>query len=310
MIGAVTDAGALRFEMATLVSYDDESLLAELRRVADLVPDTFLTRTAFDHCARVSSSTIIKRFGGWQNALNLAGLGGRYSGRPVSTKMREQRGRSATADDVIAELQRVAKVVGRSTVTRVDLAQHAEVVAERAVISRFGSWRAALEAAGLQLSNNARRWTDSDYFENILEVWTYHGRQPKYREMNQAHSRITNSGYAAKFGSWGRAVQAFVDRVNSDISVGVVETSASATTLPTAAKPRQEDQHAIAMGMRYQVLKRDRFRCVICGRSPATDLTCQLHVDHVLVFSRGGKTRLDKLRSLCADCNLGKGDRD
>ena len=122
MIGAVTDAGALRFEMATLVSYDDESLLAELRRVADLVPDTFLTRTAFDHCARVSSSTIIKRFGGWQNALNLAGLGGRYSGRPVSTKMREQRGRSATADDVIAELQRVAKVVGRSTVTRVDLA--------------------------------------------------------------------------------------------------------------------------------------------------------------------------------------------
>ena len=184
------------------------------------------------------------------------------------------------------------------------------MVAERAVISRFGSWRAALEAAGLQLSNNARRWTDSDYFENILEVWTYHGRQPKYREMNQAHSRIANSGYAAKFGSWGRAVQAFVDRVNSDISVGVVETSASATTLPTAAKPRQEDQHAIAMGMRYQVLKRDRFRCVICGRSPATDLTCQLHVDHVLVFSRGGKTRLDKLRSLCADCNLGKGDRD
>jgi len=123
-------------------------------------------------------------------------------------------------------------------------------------------------------------------------------------------SRIINSGYAAKFGSWGRAVQAFVDRVNSDISVGVVEASAAATTAPTAAKPRQEDQCTTAMGMRHQVLKRDRFRCVICGRSPATDLTCQLHVDHVLAFSRGGKTRLDNLPSLCADCNRGEGHRD
>jgi 5-methylcytosine-specific restriction endonuclease McrA len=58
------------------------------------------------------------------------------------------------------------------------------------------------------------------------------------------------------------------------------------------------------------VLRRDRFRCVTCGRSPATDLGCVLHVDHVVAFSREGKTREDNLRTLCDDCNLGKSDGD
>jgi 5-methylcytosine-specific restriction endonuclease McrA len=33
-------------------------------------------------------------------------------------------------------------------------------------------------------------------------------------------------------------------------------------------------------------------------------------VDHIVAFSRGGKTREDNLRTLCADCNKGKGADD
>ncbi len=303
---SVVDDG-LRFEMDRLVSYDNESLLAEIHRVTALLPDGPISRAAFDAESRVATSTLIRRFGGWRQALERAGFGDRYGGKRVSAKMRDQRGRSATADDMIAELQRIAAKVGRSVITRADLLEHAELMSERALLNRFVTWKSALERAGLELSNMGRRWTADDYFENLLEVWTHYGRAPTYAQMNQPPSKITNGGYASKFGSWGMAKQAFVDRVNIDIDVGEREAATPSVPSPISAKQRQEDQRNIPIGLRYQVLRRDRFRCVTCGRSPATDLECVLHVDHVVPFSRGGKTRPDNLRALCAQCNVGKG---
>ncbi len=63
-------------------------------------------------------------------------------------------------------------------------------------------------------------------------------------------------------------------------------------------------------GLRYTILKRDGFHCVKCGRTPARDPNVQLHVDHIVAWSRGGETTEDNLQTLCADCNLGKSDRD
>jgi len=55
------------------------------------------------------------------------------------------------------------------------------------------------------------------------------------------------------------------------------------------------------------VFRRDRFRCVACGRTPATDLRVILHADHVTPFALGGASTLANLQTLCQDCNLGKG---
>ena len=60
--------------------------------------------------------------------------------------------------------------------------------------------------------------------------------------------------------------------------------------------------------LRYEVMRRDGFRCVLCGRSAKEDHV-QLHVDHIQPVSKGGKTELSNLRTLCQDCNLGKSDR-
>jgi 5-methylcytosine-specific restriction endonuclease McrA len=54
------------------------------------------------------------------------------------------------------------------------------------------------------------------------------------------------------------------------------------------------------------VLRRDGFKCVLCGRSPATEVGCRLQVDHLEPFSKGGKTTIENLRTLCERCNLGK----
>lgn len=59
--------------------------------------------------------------------------------------------------------------------------------------------------------------------------------------------------------------------------------------------------------LRYNVMKRDGFRCCICGSSAEDGV--KLHVDHIVPVSRGGKTEMSNLRTLCDRCNLGKSDK-
>jgi len=58
------------------------------------------------------------------------------------------------------------------------------------------------------------------------------------------------------------------------------------------------------------VLKRDKYKCQICGKSPATDLDLKLEVDHIKPVSKGGNNDLDNLQTLCFYCNRGKGNDD
>ena len=60
--------------------------------------------------------------------------------------------------------------------------------------------------------------------------------------------------------------------------------------------------------LRYQVLKRDNFKCCACGASPAKDPAVELHIDHIVPWSKGGESTLDNLQTLCSKCNLGKGN--
>ena len=62
------------------------------------------------------------------------------------------------------------------------------------------------------------------------------------------------------------------------------------------------------LSLRYAVLKRDHFKCCACGASPAKDPSVELHVDHIVPWSRGGETTIDNLQTLCSKCNLGKSD--
>ena len=48
-------------------------------------------------------------------------------------------------------------------------------------------------------------------------------------------------------------------------------------------------------------------KCQICGRSAKDGAI--LHIDHIIPISKGGRTEIDNLRTLCQSCNLGKGSR-
>ena len=64
----------MRFELQTLEEYSDETLLAELRRVAEQLNGQRLTIELFNSLARVHSTTLRYRFGSWQAALDKAGI--------------------------------------------------------------------------------------------------------------------------------------------------------------------------------------------------------------------------------------------
>lgn len=62
---------------------------------------------------------------------------------------------------------------------------------------------------------------------------------------------------------------------------------------------------SLSKRLRFEVLKRDGFRCRYCG---ATAISSLLHVDHVVPQADGGSDDPVNLIAACADCNLGKSD--
>jgi hypothetical protein len=59
-----------------------------------------------------------------------------------------------------------------------------------AIKNRFGSWNAAVTAAGLT-SSGQRDIAESELFDNLQEVWVALGRQPRKRDMTKPVSRYT-----------------------------------------------------------------------------------------------------------------------
>lgn len=67
---------------------------------------------------------------------------------------------------------------------------------------------------------------------------------------------------------------------------------------------------AVSDKLRYAVLKRDHFKCCACGASPAKDPAVELHIDHIVPWSKGGETKPDNLQTLCSRCNIGKSNHE
>ena len=69
----------------------------------------------------------------------------------------------------------------------------------------------------------------------------------------------------------------------------------------------QYERSLMSDSLRYDILKRDGFKCQICGMSQKDGV--RLHVDHIIPVTRGGRTIPSNLRTLCEACNKGKSDK-
>ena len=75
-----------------------------------------------------------------------------------------------------------------------------------------------------------------------------------------------------------------------------------------SVKKKEQQSRTPSTRLRFEVLVRDKSTCRMCGASPTKDPSVTLHIDHIIPWSKGGKTTLSNLQTLCAACNLGKSD--
>jgi len=59
--------------------------------------------------------------------------------------------------------------------------------------------------------------------------------------------------------------------------------------------------------LRFEILKRDKFRCQYCGKNPIEDRV-KLEIDHIYPKIKGGTHHFNNLTTACHECNAGKSD--
>ena len=68
----------------------------------------------------------------------------------------------------------------------------------------------------------------------------------------------------------------------------------------------KDERDKMTPQLRAQVLARDNYTCQKCGASIYNEPNLLLEVDHIIPVSKGGKTIIDNLQTLCWKCNRQK----
>ena len=211
--------------------------------------------------------------------------------------------RRPAREEILDDMRRLARRCGRQPFTfRVYGARGR--FSPNTIAHHFGSWRAALAAAGLP-THVDRDVPTAALFDNLAKVWHRLGRQPTTRDMvkRDGLSRYALAAYESGFGSWHKALLAFADHLRGRKIAAVATPRVSRRSRPANRAPRR-----INWRLRARVLIRDNCLCRMCGASPAKDPAVTLHVDHIVPWSKGGRTALENLQTLCERCNVGKGN--
>lgn len=62
-------------------------------------------------------------------------------------------------------------------------------------------------------------------------------------------------------------------------------------------------RRSVSKKIRFEVFKRDGFRCAYCGKMPPEVI---LEIDHIIPVSKKGTNDINNLIASCFDCNRGK----
>lgn len=216
----------------------------------------------------------------------------------------EEYHRGVTDEELIGELKRVATELGKNAVSRAENDERGKY-GTTTYIRRFGSWFNALEKAGLEKTRTPMNLPEEELFESLEEIWTKLGRQPRYAEVQKPLSKYSVGTYENRFGTWRKALEAFVAFVNNEERASSEE---AIKNVEIESVTRHKTKRGINWRLRFIVMRRDNFKCKSCGRSPATDPSIVLHVDHIKAWANGGETVLENLQTLCSKCNIGKSD--
>jgi hypothetical protein len=203
--------------------------------------------------------------------------------------------------DLLSDLKRVSEDLGKNKVTINEYEQRG-IYNSSTLKRRFGSWNNALELAGLS-KTLVLNTPHEELLQNLMEVWLKVKRQPRISDLTSQSSKFSAATYQRRFGSWRKALEAFVKWANE---------GESEPNLPeTESKlKKHKTSRNINYRLRFLVMRRDNFKCRITGKSPATDPNVILEVDHIVSWDKGGETVIENLQTLAKEINIGKSNLD
>src|SRR5258708_5153679 len=204
---------------------------------------------------------------------------------------------------MVEELEKAAKVFSYIEFGWRDFDRVAEI-SGNTLKREFGSWKNALKALSVHLKSKRIELkpkskisiSDSHLFNEMDEIWSSLGHRPSRCECERARPAYSYNTYRRRFGGWQKACLKFIEYKMGGEAISIEDASEvklkTSNELPLQPPAQYEPSKGrnISLKLRLDVLNRDGFR----------------YIDHVIPFSKDGKTSIQNLQTLCQDCNLGK----
>lgn len=235
--------------------------------------------------------------------IHLAVSGNRDRQQNMKYKLKEFN-RNIPDNELLEDVKRVAEKLGLNKISSRQYDSNGGKFTSGTIGVRFGSWNKAIEKAGLNLVLQ-RDVSEKELFENMEQVWLSIGRQPVFRDLKGSVSKYSTHQYTAKFGTWRKALEAFVQFINSDNHEDEMTIEVEEPFTQTEIVFKHKTKRFPSERLKVQVLMRDGNKCRLCGVTVTGD---NIHFDHVHPWSKGGETVLENLQVLCETHNLAKGN--
>ena len=263
---------------------DEDIILDVLHVKNDILNQETLTSREYLLHGKFGRKAIWNHFGSWNNLLS------RLNIELTNTY-------KISDEDIILDVLHVKNdILKKNSIIMREYFLHGKF-GRKAIRNHFGSWNNLLKKLNIKPTKINSHLSKEDIFQIIEKLWINLERQPTLRDFENL-SGHTKKIIVKNFGKWSICLQQFVAWSKGQKEI-----------VEMKIKTKHKTPRDPSKSLRYDVLKRDGFRCVKCGKSPVTDPGITLHIDHIVPYSLGGETTLDNLQTLCSECNLGKSNK-
>ena len=161
----------------------DEELIKDILYVATCLNKESLTTVEYSSLGKYNVSTITRRLGSWNKALEQAGL---HIAKSYTHNVNNE---NISNDELIDDLLCVANTLNKRIITTAEYRRnghHGISIFQ----SRFGTWENALSLAGLTVAHH-HNYSDEELLQEIERVWILLGRQPTSTDIKNGISKYS-----------------------------------------------------------------------------------------------------------------------
>ena len=213
--------------------------------------------------------------------------------------------RGITDAEILADLRNCAEKLGRPA--HYDGIRYAEI--------GEGSRRYCSATVRFVAGGPAPRQAEAESIEDrnigrctvrvhLRDLWTVLGRQPRYSRDRTwpplaVPPVLMRSGLVLGLEHYVGLSIGQMPTCRPPLGRPARHLSGSSATAPAEPKPGHRTQRCIRQAALPNPFFRDGFTCTACGASPLKSAGTELHIDHILPWSRGGETVDENLTTKC-----------